>query len=49
MKTYVFTLTVKTNSTKRWARDAVLVAFAKRMPDDCEFYLKESRKKKSAK
>lgn len=38
-KTHRFTLTVRTHLTKKQAEIAVLAAFAKRNPDNCEFHL----------
>ena len=38
-KVHRFTLTVRTNLTKKQAETAVLHAFAKRNPDACEFHL----------
>ena len=40
MKTHKFELTVRSNLSLKQAETAVLVAFARRDPDGCEFFLK---------
>lgn len=40
---HVFTVTVITSGSRKSAEFDLLAAFARRMPDDCEFHL--SRKK----
>jgi len=40
-KLHQFFLTVKTSLTRKQAELAVLHAFAKRQPDNCEFHLKK--------
>ena len=44
MKTHTFTLTVKGHISKSRARDIVMVAFAARFPDGCEFCVSAHRK-----
>jgi len=43
MKTHRFEITVSTNLSRRAARNAILVAFAKRNPDGCSFSLLNPR------
>ena len=48
-KTHKFTISVRTLRTKREAHMAVLSAFARRNPDNCDFTLKEFRKPRAKK
>lgn len=47
-KTHRFLLTVKTHRTKRAAKSAVLLAFATRQPDGCEFHVAGFRHPRSS-